>query len=201
MCLDCCRTRRVGAMKKLMSPLAGLAVLVALIAGCILGVRWVGNWFLNIDQDRRLAIVALSGIVLAPIISYVTTRAIETRKLAGQAAIERKIELYENFVDLMVDMTGMRANRKATGDELLLRMQELTPKTLIYGSNRFIKEWRKMSRVSAQAAVGSATERQLMDQIENVFKAIRKDVGHNRWSPQRGDIVSVITYDAGDVVE
>lgn len=165
------------------------------------GIRWIGSWFSNIDPELRLAIVAFSGIVLAPLISYVTTRAIETRKLAGQAAIERKIELYESFVDLMVDMTGMRADRKATGDELLQRMQDLTPKTLIYGSNRFIKEWRKMSRVSAQAAAGSVTERRLMDQIENVFKAIRKDVGHNRWSPQRGDIMSVITYDTGDVVE
>ena len=78
--------------------LAGLAVLVFVAAGCILGIRWIGSWFSNIDPELRLAIVAFSGIVLAPLISYVTTRAIETRKLAGQAAIERKIELYESFV-------------------------------------------------------------------------------------------------------
>ena len=55
--------------------LAGLAVLVFVAAGCILGIRWIGSWFSNIDPELRLAIVAFSGIVLAPLISYVTTRA------------------------------------------------------------------------------------------------------------------------------
>lgn len=201
MCLGCCRTYRVNAMKKFTNFTIGLTLIGGVLFGIGFAFFRLTGWVIDLEQQQTLTIVAMSGLVFSPVISYLTTRAIETRKLTHQAAIERKIEIYEKLVDLMVDMTGLRSTNPLEGDELFRRIQELTPKALIYTSNGFMKEWRKMSSVSEELVKGGISQAQMMDQFESVFKAIRKDVGHNRWTTKRGDIWSLLVPGGGDVVE
>lgn len=197
MCLGCCSSRTVGTMKKLITSILSVAFFGGLLYGTYLIVRWFVGWMVDLEQQQALTIIALSGLVLSPAISYFTTRAIETKKLTGQAALERKIELYESFVGLMVKMLDLDRTGGLEEGEAVRRMSELTPSTLIYASNGFIKEWRKFKKLSDGSDNGMA----MMLQMEDVLKAIRKDVGHNQWMTQKGDILSVFVNDIETVVK
>jgi len=184
-------------MKKLLSGLLGLGILAFTLLGLVLAVRGLTHWFTGLEKDQALAFVALGGLVLTPLISFATTRAIEAKKLTGQAALDHKIDLYEGFVDFFVEMMGLGGDAVLEEAEVVRRMAEMTPAMLIYASNDFLKQWREFKKLSNQGVEGAA----LVFQMENVLKALRKDLGHSSLMSTKGDILAIFVNDIEDVVK
>jgi hypothetical protein len=184
-------------MKKLLNGLLALAFVAVTLFVLFLAVRGLTRWFTGLEKDQALAFVALGGLVLTPLISFATTRVIETKKLTGQAALDHKIELYEGFVDFFVQMMGLGGDAKPDEAEVNRRMAEMTPAMLIYASNDFLKQWREFRKLTNQGVEGVA----LVFQMENVLKALRKDLGHSSFTSTKGDILAIFINDIDDVVK
>jgi hypothetical protein len=184
-------------MKKLLSGLLALGILAVCLLGVVLATRGLVHWFTGLGKDQALALVALGGLVLTPLISFATTRAIETKKLTGQAALDHKIALYEGFVEFFVEMMGLSGGPGLNEDKIKERMAAMTPAMLIYASNDFLKQWREFKKVSNNGVEGAA----LVFQMENVLKALRKDLGHSSFLSTKGDILAIFVNDIEDIVK
>lgn len=184
-------------MKKLLSALAGLMIVGVVGLGAFVALRGLTHWFTDLSKDQALGVVALGSLVLSPLISYATTRAIETRKLTSQAALAHKIELYENFVKFFVEMMGLSGKPGLNEDQIKVRMASMTPEMMIYASNDFLKQWREFKKLSNSGAAGAAG----LFQMENVLKSMRSDLGHSSWLLTKGDVLALFVNDIEDVVK
>ncbi len=183
-------------MKKLESTVVGLVAMVGVCFGSFLAVRGLLHWVASLKKEQAVAAVGIFGLVITPLVSYVTTRAIENRKLSGQAALDHKIGVYEQFVQIIISAVGLGDAEKISEDQIQARLSELAPSMMIYASNQVLKEWRTFRNISGDTNDGRAS----LFQMESVIRAMRKDLGHGSLTSMKGDILAVFVNDIEDNV-
>src|SRR5205814_7621436 len=123
----------------------------------------------------------------------ITTRSLERRRLAGQATLEKRVALYEDFVSFMARMF---AGDQPSESETLEFFRQITPRLIAYSSNDVIKKWGRL-RVR-YAGSTSPDLKSVLFEWENLLKAMRKDLGYSASTLARGDILRLTVNDIDD---
>jgi hypothetical protein len=183
-------------MKTFIKAIPGLLILVA-FTGIFAIIGWViVSWFLGLGTTTQTAVAGLTGVVLAPLVAFLTTRALERRRLMESALREKKTALYEQMVKDLMSMFDIGHTKKVkNSNELLKAVAAFTPRLITYGSRGVIRAWTTFRLEGAGGENGVRT----MAQFEDVLKAMRKDLGHGTLFQQRGELLGLWVNDIRNV--
>jgi hypothetical protein len=192
-----------------------LVVILLLLAGFLVWgiVRlWMLFWdYISHSQPTvGAAIIAGSFTFIVSVLSFVLTRAFEKNKELAQRRWEQEQELrkqyipiYQELVEFLFKLLRASKTEKPMSEEEMSKFfVSFTQKTVVWGSDKFIKdfsEFRESSAVYAEQATGrSVTTDDLihtMVKLENLLYSIRADCGHENKGLGKGDLLTLFIND------
>ena len=125
-------------MRKFGSTIFGLVLLAGTAALLWLLGRSLLQWFDHQNPSTRTAIIGAVALVLVPIVTYFTNRAIDQRRSVDQALRLHKLELYEGIFTMLMSQFEPQIPGKAkpSEDEVKRFISDTKPALLTWGSNR-----------------------------------------------------------------
>lgn len=152
------------------------------------------HWLSHFSQPMHTAIIGAIALLLVPLVTYFTTRSIETRKAVEQAMRLEKVKLYQDFVTFFMRILMNIEDEKPTTEDTKKFMGQITPRMITYASNNVIKLWGNF-RVQTEKLSSTGNPMDMMLPFENILKAMRKDLGHRTLMVQQGDIARLFIND------
>ena len=153
----------------------------ALVIGLFAGAA--AYFFLAADDNVKAGIVSAAALLFAAILTNYYAR--EREILARQ--FQAKRDAYEEIFDLVVDMLkSTKSGRSIPERELRQRAFSLKRGLMIWGSAPVVEQWNKIEKkVSSERPIETA---RLM---EAMFRAVRKDLGHDDSHLRFGELTSL----------
>ncbi len=193
-----------------------VALVLLLVVAGFLGWGIVRLWLLFWDYISHAqptvgaAIIAGSFTFIVSVLSVVLAKAFERNKELAQRRWEREQELRQQYIPIYQDLveflfrifTGSKIGKPASPEDMNQFFVSFTQKTLVWGSDKFIKnfsEFREGSVIYAeQAEGGNVTNDDLiltMVKLENLLYSIRADCGHENKGLGKGDLLTLFIND------
>ncbi|MEM6854345.1 MAG: hypothetical protein AAF593_08050 [Planctomycetota bacterium] len=176
-------------------------VSVLLVGAIYLLIRVVTSftgWISSLESDLAAAIIAASATVLAGFGAVILSQQRTKIREINESHRPKKIELYSRFVSMVMDaMHKYKDNPEADiaeDAEVLEFFKEFTSDLVLWGSASVIQEYEKFRRASRSGEGLNIVL--LMDQV---IRAMRKDIGHSDWTLKSGDIVKAFLSDPSEL--
>lgn len=167
-------------------------VIVLLVLGAAGALTWLAiSWFVALPPTTQTPIAALVGVVLAPLIAFITSRVLERRRILETNLREKKTQLYDEMIKgllsiLNVGNSARKAGRSSQPD-IVKFVANMTPRLITYASPRVIREWNKVRLGAVRGLSGF----QLLFHFEDLLKAMRADLGHSSWLQPKGELLGL----------
>ena len=190
---------------KIFRKFLSIVFALAIIGGCgyflFLSIRFVFNAVRSTNGNIGAAIIAAAATVLVSVLSVLISKGLERRREIEFKLRERKTPIYEELVSLtfeiaMADKLGNPMSEK----DMIKRMGDITPKLIVWGAPSVIKSYSDFRGVVSKATEPKTVGIELILALEDVFRAVRKDLGHSDRVLHRGDILSLYINDIRDYV-
>lgn len=190
-------------MKKFLNffKLAFGLILLALIGWGIIGfLRLYWQSVTSLEPNLASAIIAASATIVVAVLTIVIGKYYERKKEIESQQREKKIEVYEKFMEkwfdkLLVLSRSKDKNSTISDDEEFAQfLSEFTRKLILWGSDSVIKRYSSFRQVSlTQTQVSDP--RVVLYNFEQVLFEIRKDIGHSNQSLEKGDLLMLFIND------
>lgn len=183
-------------MKKIISVVLGLALLVSIgfVAWWFLSLLF--NWFMTLEPESMTPVAALVGVVSVPVITYFTSRALERRRSRETAIREKKNELYDSMTRSLMRMLDLQKTGGMMDTEILEFFADITPRLITYGSRGVIKSWGEFRKIST-----AGDSRNTVLSFEGLLKSMRRDLGHSVWTQPQGELLSLFVNDVEELLK
>lgn len=190
---------RTKSMKKLGTVLVAI-VLVALSAIILwLAVRGLAHLFKHTSANDKPATITALGLIVVAVITYLFNRGADRRRVLEELTRKEKITLYETIVNYLMRLLVQGANVTAPDEqETQDFIASTTPKLITYGANPVVKLWGHFIRSSPSFVEADPWDVMLV--IEQLLKAIRKDVGHRSITLADGDLARLFLTDVDETI-
>lgn len=141
---------------------------------------WIGSLNPNVSAAIITASVGLAGLWYAQ--WHTKTREI------SESHRKSKIEVYNIFFDIVEKFQNEYGNadfqsREDVPDQLRKDFQKLNRGLIIWGSPDVIKAWLHFRNVAGQGNTKTLVA------VDNMYQAIRKDLGNSNFGLQTGDLL------------
>lgn len=175
--------------------LMSFTLLALLVVGMVFATRWALQGLLKVDPELGAALATGFVAVVVTVLSVAVSKYYERRSAVEQALREQKVPIYERLIDFVFRITfaEKRGETVPTEQEMVLFMTELTRDLVIWGSPDVIRSFSSFKRLSSSA--GSGSHIPIMFAVEDIFRAIRKDLGHGDTLLKKGDILAIYIND------
>ncbi len=184
---------------KQISVVVGLALLLALGAAPLFLAYQLIAWLGDLEGGDRNAVLAAGAALSVPVVTYFTNQRLDRRRSLEGHTREQKIQLYEDLITFFMRMLLEQGTKSALSEEeMLAKFREMTPKLITYASNGVIKKWGRM-RIDLATLAAAGDHRAVLKGLEDLYKEIRKDVGHSSLSLQEGDISRLFINDIDEI--
>lgn len=151
------------------------------------------KWYNSLSESIQTGIITALPIILVAIVGYFANQSLETKRSVEQAMRPRKLELYDDFLKFIMRIFGNeKVNERPTDDDMMKFFVTKTPELMTFASNNVIEKWGKL-RVSLSDE--NTKDEQKMFIVEDLFRAIRSDLGHSRRGSHKGDILRLFIND------
>ncbi len=182
-----------GSRRQLLVGFFFLGLLVVVL-GFVM--RWVLQGLLRVDPELGAALATGFVAVVVTVLSVAVSKYYERKSTVEQALREQKVPIYEKLIDFIFRITfaEKRGESMPSDQEMVLFMTELTRDLVIWGSPDVIRSFSSFKRLSASLA-DSGAYIPIMFAVEDVFRAIRKDLGHGDTLLKKGDILAIYIND------
>ena len=165
--------KRVGAWLVLLLLVVSIALLTKITFG------WLFSLNATVSAAVFTALLALAGVWYAQWQS-------KSRDIA-ESHRETKVALYNDFFDIIEifqDPVRLSAEDAEPSDEMRRRFTKLNRDLVLWASPEVIKTWLAFKTVSASHG-------NVLAAIDQVYRAIRKDLGHSNLRLNAGDLVKL----------
>lgn len=169
------------------------------------GLLLYGTWII-IEYLMKSLMALPSEIAAAIIATMVTTLGsvgtimlgkYRERKLEIEKELrEKKIPMYDSMIDFFLNKVFFSETR-ITEEEMKLYFRDITQKLIIWGSDEVISKWSSY-RIHLVENADNQDPEQLKSsllELEGLFRAIRKDTGHDNKNLKQGDILRMFIND------
>lgn len=177
------------------------AVALAAVVALLFGLWWVGASLVTMLRtiDAEIAAAIVSGLA-AVTIAIATTwlgRSLQRRTDARRGQQEKRVPVYEEFVKGVLQSMGISSSgkaRKGRIDEQHAHrvLSEFTEKAIVWGSDDVLKAWIAF-RTAGQQPEEYGNKILLI--MEELFLAMRKDLGLSNRGLDRGDLLRLFIND------
>jgi len=174
-------------LRRSIAILFGLATIA--LVGLLLTVVVVNvfQWFTALPAETMATVASIAGVISVPVITYFTTRSLEARRSRENALRERKTEFYEGIIKDILSMFNLGKSKQAADNEVMVELFARVPAPMIsFASRSVIVAWNKFRRV---AQADAENTKAIALAFEDLFKAMRKDLGHNTFMHQPGELL------------
>lgn len=180
-------------MKKWLQLL--FAILMLIFFGVFLWYLSASLWhlFAGLQKEVAASIVAAAAMVFVSVLSVTLTKYFERKRLIEQELREKKIPMYEQFVEFIFNlmMAEKMTGKPMPEKEMLNFFNSFTQKLMVWGSDEAVKQWSsyRLLLIKADAPLTS------MFELEKLLFAIRRDTGHKNKNILRGDLLGLFIND------
>ncbi|WP_375388757.1 hypothetical protein [uncultured Amnibacterium sp.] len=151
--------------------------IVLFLLGAWILLTSTGQWLGRLPGDTRTAVIGLVGIVLVPVITFFTSRAQERRRARDDAIREKRTQFYDMAIRGMLRMFNLDKTAKpSTPNQQMKFFADITPEFILYASRGVVLAWNNFRKLGQQ---GSPSQGDFIAAFENVFREMRKDLGHD----------------------
>lgn len=184
---------------QLLGALFAISVALGLIGGVPfllwIAVRALVEWISTQESQVAAAVVAAAGTVLAGLGAVILAQQRSKTREIAESHRPNKVELYTRFIKKVMDYMWKTRDRKAaapaTNDpELQEFFEHFTTDLVLWGSPGVIRAYGKFRRATKDESGLRAVL--VMDEL---MRAMRKDLGHSDWLLQRGEVIKIFLLD------
>lgn len=175
--------------------LAGVVVLIGVWVLIIL-VGWVGEWLKSTDSNVLVAAVTVSGTLFASVISVVFAQNAISKRAIADKHREQKTELYSGFIDTIVDVIkkskldkSTRPKSNSADPDMVSYLFDYQAKLILWGSGSIIDAYMRFKKYAAGIATQPGEMAMILLAVDDIFIAMRKDLGGSVKSIKRGDMI------------
>jgi hypothetical protein len=162
--------------------------LLSLLVLGFLGFLLVKLWELFSTVQKEVAAAIIAGLFAVTV--NVVVKLLERKRAIEQEIRSKKIPVYEEFLAFMFKfMKAKKLGTPMSDEEQIAFFFGFNEKMIIWGSSEVIRAWSRF-RVS----VGEKSHDMLFD-MEQVLRAIRRDTGHGDETLKKGDLLMLFVND------
>ena len=183
-------------MMKLLRITIAALLAVAILAGAFWALTATISWLSKIDSALAGTIItAIAGILG---LLYTQWHA-KTREIAeGHRA--NKIAVYNTFFDIVEEFVATTSDEDAAdfdvdsiSPKFKKQFAELTRGMIIWASPSVIRAWLKFRQLPTTEGAN------VLLAVDDMFTAIRKDLGNSNFGLKRGDVIKNFLSDPGEL--
>ena len=172
----------------------GLVLIAAIGIGAFFAIRGTWRAFEQLEKEVSTAIIAGVVTILVSVISVVGVRYYERRQQIEQQQREKKIPMYEEFIDFWMGMMNNGPSRRTPSqDELQEFFVDFTKKLLVWGSDDVVREWVAFRSKFTGGEAPDGTETLLS--FERVLFSLRREFGHRNKNVKQGQLLGLFVND------
>jgi hypothetical protein len=171
----------------------GLLVIAAICWFFYFLVRTVIAGLATVQSQVSVAIVAAAGAATLSVVSLIISKHLESRAAIRQELRAKKVPVYEHLIRIMftIIFAEKRGEKAPSQEELIREFANFTEGILIWGSDDALRAY---SRFRSDSVSGRDPVEMIGAQ-EDLFLAIRKDLGHKNKNLARGTILRLFIND------
>jgi hypothetical protein len=155
--------------------------------------------FKTIDPKLAAGIVVASATVLVSVITVLFSKKQENKANVENHLREKKIPIYKKIIEFIFLITFAEkcGKEQPTEEEMMQFFADTTRDLVIWGSKDIVNAYGDFKDVLSNFAEINDTTAMLAA-VEDLFFAIRKDLGHTHKNDKRGDILRLYVNDTYD---
>ncbi|MBL1379391.1 hypothetical protein [Zobellella iuensis] len=184
--------------KKIISVILGLIMLVALIYG----VYWLGleliELLAKLQNEVVAALIGAMATVFVGIAAVIISQKQSKQRDIDESHRPKKVEIYTKFLDavsgLMAAQNENVSKKGMTDQELVNYLVEFKTELLLWGSPQVIKRQLEFEEVSRSNG-------NIFTAVNNLYKAIREDIGLSNKGLNSHELVKMYLSDPGELDE
>lgn len=180
-------------IKQTLTFIFGLVLLGLIIWSLYLTLMQIFRWYGSLGEGLQTGIIAAVPIISVAVLGYFANKSLETKRSVEQAMRPKKLDLYDEFVKFIMQIfSNEKVIKRPTDDEMMMFFVMKTPELMTFASNEVIEKWGKL-RISLSDE--KTKDEQKMFIVEDLFRAIRTDLGHSKRGSHKGDILRLFIND------
>lgn len=172
-------------MKKALTYGLTIGLAVVLVAA----LAWL-SWLFVVslqasDPSIKAGLIGLFGVLTVAIFTHYQTkkREIDARHFAEER------EGYRHIIDLIFDsVMAVKQDKPIEEGDMLQKMIPFKKALIVWGRSEIISAWNNFEIQSAT----NPTPSEMIAEMENVLRALRKDLGHNDTQLRMGSLSALI---------
>lgn len=183
-------------IKKVFQSIIGFILIALLIWGAYLLFKAVGAIFSSVDPKLAAGMIAGSATIFVSVITVLFSKKQEHKVDIQNQLREKKIPIYENIIEFifLITFAEKLGKEQPSEQEMIKFFADTTRDLVIWGSKDIVKEFGNFRDTLTNLADTSDTTVMLAC-VEDLFIAIRKDLGHNVSGIKRGEILRLYIND------
>ena len=183
-------------IKKVFQLIIGFILIALLIWGAYLLFKAVGAIFSRVDPKLAAGMIAGSATIFVSVITVLFSKKQEHKVDIQNQLREKKIPIYENIIEFifLITFAEKLGKEQPSEQEMIKFFVDTTRDLVIWGSKDIVKEFGNFRDTLTNLADTSDTTVMLAC-VEDLFIAIRKDLGHNVSGIKRGEILRLYIND------
>ena len=176
-------------------------ILIALMGwGIIAFLRLYWRSVTSLEPNLASAIIAASATMIVAVLTVVIAKYYERKQEIENQQREKKIEVYEQFMEKWFDKLLVMSQNKDKSknvlddEEFVQFLSEFTRKLILWGSNGVVKKY-SFFRQGSLTPEQNSSPYAILYNFEQVLFEIRKDIGHSNQTLKSGDLLTLFIND------
>lgn len=170
----------------------GFSSLIATAAIILCAAWFVLGWFSTLQREVATAIVAGFVAVMVSIVSVLLSKYFDRKREIEQAQRANKAEIYEDLLKFVFShaFSAKLPDQVPSEAEGINFFNRFTQRVIVWGSDDVLRQY-----ATWKFSMNDGDPNALVFEMEKLFFAIRKDMGHKNAGLRRGDILRIFTPD------
>jgi hypothetical protein len=170
----------------------------AVLYGIVLAIMSVVRIFSSLDKTEAAAFIAAFATIVVSVVSVVFGNLYTSYLRVQKENRTKKIPVYEALLTFMFRFFGSSEKTPAPNeDEAKTFMAEFNREFMVWGSDSVVAAWVRWRKHFAKSPDDT---KEAMFLIEDLIRAIRRDLGHRNKGLAEGDILAIFINDIHTVL-
>lgn len=178
-----------------------LSVVFSLALAAVLGftiwplVSQTINVLLETNPEVAAAIIATSGTIVAGVVAVIVSQQRSKSRDIAEAHRSTKVEVYSKFIKGTMNLVRTGTKKKLTVDQLRGNKElenfffDVSTNFVLWASPTVFRAYENYRKAGLTASA------EILLRVDDVFSAIRKDLGHSNRGLARGALMKVFLSD------
>lgn len=153
-------------------------------------------FFPNTNPNIAAGIIAATATICVSVFSVAASKILEMSIGVANEHRAKKIPIYEEFISFLIKIVQSNnpnsGQKPVTEKEMIASITKFSEVIIVWGSNDVIRAWYAFRHGFSGT---NQSAHQVFVLVENIVKAIRKELGHSPYDLKTGELLGVFVND------